>query len=363
MRITKIVPEHYRIPLPRVLTDSTHGEIAAFEMVTCRIETDGGIEGVGYTYTVGRGGAAIRSLIADDIAPHLIGRDPREVERIWHELWWHLHYVGRGGPVSFAVSAVDVALWDIKAIAAGEPLWRLLGGASPTIRAYAGGVDLEFTMDELMAEMDGYLEQGFKAVKIKVGREDLREDVQRVAAVRKRIGDETILMVDANMRWRLDQAIRAAQALRDFNLHWLEEPLEPDFEDDHAQLSGCGIPLATGENMHLPAEFARMARRGGVSFLQPDLSNICGVTGWMKVAHMAETFNIPVASHGAHDLHVHLLCGVSNAAYLEVHRFGLDDYLEKPLDLREGIAVAPLQPGHGLQFKWDKMRPHIQGGR
>ena len=357
MQITRIVAGHYRIPLPRVLSDSTHGDIVAFEMVTVRIETDTGLEGCGYTYTVGFGGSAIKQLIDREIAPFILGRDPRRTEQIWHDLRWRLHYVGRGGPVSFAVSAVDVALWDLKAQSYGEPLWRLLGGSDYRVPAYAGGVDLQFTHDELLAEMDEYLADGFKAVKIKVGRDDLREDIARVAAVRKHIGDDIVLMVDANMRWRLDQALRAAQALREFNLFWLEEPVEPEHDEDHVQIAACGIPVATGENLHILPEFSRMMSRGGVSFLQPDLSNIGGVTGWMKVAHAAECRNLPVSSHGAHDLHVHLLCAVPNSTYLEVHRFGLERFLETPLMLEDGYAVAPAEPGHGLRFKWADLQP------
>lgn len=363
MRITELIAGHYRIPLPRILTDSTHGEIAAFEMLTTRIRTDSGLEGTGYTYTVGHGGTGIYRLLADEVAPCLMGRDPRLNEEIWRELWWRLHYVGRGGPVSFAMSAADIALWDIKAQAAGEPLWRLLGGARPRVPAYAGGVDLKFDAAELLSEMDDYLTQGFRAVKIKVGRAELQQDIERVAAVRERIGPDTVLMVDANMRWRLDQALRAARSLRRFDVYWLEEPVEPDYEDQHQRIAQCGIPLATGENLHTPAEFARMMQRGAVCFLQPDLSNIGGITAWMKVAHCAECCNLPLSSHGAHDLHVHLLCAVPNASYLEVHRFGLERYLETPLRLEDGYAVAPLTAGHGLQFKWNELEPHRVGGQ
>ncbi|TVQ35919.1 MAG: mandelate racemase/muconate lactonizing enzyme family protein [Spirochaetaceae bacterium] len=324
-------------------------------MVTVCVQTDAGIKGTGYTYTVGSGGSAITRLLADELAPLLCGCDPRCTEQTWRQMWRHLHYVGRGGLAGFAVSAVDIALWDIKAQAGGEPLWRLLGGASSRVPAYAGGVDLHFTTEELLAEMDDYLAQGFHALKIKVGHDDLKQDIERVAAVRRRIGPDVVLMLDANMRWRLDEALRAVKALRDFDPFWLEEPFEPDYEEAHATLAARGIPIATGENLHTIAEFQRMMDRGGVSFVQPDLTNAGGVTGWMKVAHAAECRNLPVSSHGAHDLHVHLLCAVANASYLEVHRFGLDRFLAAPLTLEDGCAVAPDRPGHGLQFKWDDL--------
>lgn len=358
MQVQRMFASHFKIPLPRVLSDSTHGDIAAFELITVRIVTDTGLEGCGYTYTVGFGGSAIQRLINEEIAPLVEGRDPRQTEQIWNDLRWRLHYVGRGGPVSFAISAVDVALWDVKAQSYGEPLWRLLGGSDHRVPVYAGGVDLQFTREELRAEMDEYLADGFRAVKIKVGRDDLREDISRVKAVRTHIGDDVVLMVDANMRWRLDQALRASQGLREFNLFWLEEPVEPEHDEDHAQIAACGIPIATGENLHILPEFSRMMSRGGVSFLQPDLTNIGGVTGWMKVAHAAECRNLPVTSHGAHDLHVHLLCAVPNSSYLEVHRFGLDRFLEAPLVVHDGYVNAPTEPGHGLRFKWTDLMPY-----
>ena len=131
MPIQSVRTDHYRIPLPVVLSDSTHGEIPAFELIAVRVEDEDGIEGVGYTYTVGRGGAAIRELIGRDMAPDLVGQEAARVEALWNMLWWRVHYVGRGGLTVHALSAVDIALWDLKAKQVGEPLWRLLGGSDP----------------------------------------------------------------------------------------------------------------------------------------------------------------------------------------------------------------------------------------
>ena len=361
--IAEVVTGHYRIPLPRVLSDSTHGEIRAFELVTVRLRDEQGLEGVGFTYTVGHGGSAIRELIDTELAPLLCGLDTRRHELVWQRMWWRLHYVGRGGIAGFALSAVDIALADLRGKRCGEPLWRLLGGASDRVAAYAGGVDLEFTEDELLAEIDEYLAEGFRAVKIKVGRENLEEDIERVRAVRRKLGFGFALMIDANMQWTLHTATRAVQALRDQSLFWIEEPIEPDDEDGHRQLAMLGVPIATGENLHTEAEFERMARRGGVSVLQPDVTNIGGVTGWMRVACAAGARNLPVSSHGAHDIHVHLLAAVPNSSLLEVHRFGLERFLKRPLHLRDGCAVPPEEPGLGLDFTWEALASHEVTGR
>ncbi|MDA0664752.1 MAG: mandelate racemase/muconate lactonizing enzyme family protein [Proteobacteria bacterium] len=353
MAIKSIRTDHYRIPLPVVLSDSTHGEIPAFEIVSVRITDADGLEGVGYTYSVGRGGAAIHALIERDMAPDLIGLDPSRIEAIWKMLWWRIHYVGRGGLAAHAISAVDVALWDLKGRRLGEPLWRLLGGADPKVKAYAGGIDLYFTLDDLLRQTDGNLDKGFRAIKMKVGRANTNEDIARVAAMRKHLGDGFPLMVDANMGWTTDRAVRAARALREFDLVWLEEPTIPDDFDGHGRiLTEGGVPIAAGENLHSIHEFQHLMDAGGVSYPEPDASNCGGITPWMKIAAMAEARNLPVTSHGVHDLHVHLLGAVPNASYLEAHGFGLDKYIAEPLKIVDGYATAPDRPGHGIEFDW-----------
>ncbi len=343
----------YRIPLPVVLSDSTHGSIEAFELVTVRLRDVEGAEGTGYTYTVGAAGRAVVELVDRYLRPVLLGRDAGRIEQLWQRMWWALHYGGRGGTVSLAVSAVDIALWDLEARRQGRPLWRLLGGHDPAVSAYAGGIDLDFPLDALLRQTDENLARGFRAIKMKVGRPRLSEDVERVRAMRAHLGPDFPLMVDANMRWTADQAIRAARALAPFEPLWLEEPTIPDDIAGHVRiLRDGGLPVATGENLHTLHEFANLIAAGGVSFPEPDVTNCGGITVFMKICHLAESFNLPVTSHGAHDLTVHLLAAVPNASYLECHGFGLERYLGEPLVLRDGKAIAPDRPGHGLSFDW-----------
>ena len=239
----------YRIPLPQVLTDSTHGEMKAFELNTIRVRDAEGAEGVGYTFTVGRNGGAIESILSTEMPDILNGQDADLIEALWQKMWWALHYGGRGGPTVLAISAVDMALWDLKAKRAGLPLWNLLGGHDRRVPCYAGGIDLELTADELIAQTQGNLEKGFRAIKMKVGRDRLSEDVDKVRAMRAFLGDDFPLMVDANMRWSVDQAIRAARQFAEFDIGWLEEPIIPDDVAGHARvLRDGGVPIATGEN-------------------------------------------------------------------------------------------------------------------
>ena len=353
MTIASVRADHYRVPLPVALSDSTHGTMSAFELVTVRVRDADGGEGLGYTYTVGAGGGAVRELIARDLGPLLEGADDTRIEALWRKLWWAVHYVGRGGLAVHAISAIDTALWDLMARRRGLPLWRLLGGHDPQVRAYASGIDLQFPLDQLLRQTEDNLAKGFRAIKMKVGRERLSADVERVAAMRELLGPDLPLMVDANMRWSADQAIRAARAFAGHGVYWLEEPTIPDDVPGHVRIrQDGGVPIAAGENLHSIYEFQALIAAGGVSFPEPDLSNCGGVSVWLKVARLAEAANLPVTSHGVHDLHVHLLAAVPNASYLEVHGFGLERFIAEPLRIADGKASAPERPGHGVQLDW-----------
>lgn len=362
MKIIAVDTDHFNIPLPVVLSDSTHGEMTHFALITVRLRTDTEESGLGYTYTVGNiGGSGAAALIKHDLGALLIGEDPRRIEKLWEKMWWRLHFAGRGGLAAFAIAAVDVALWDLKARCHGEPLWRLLGGHSQRVKAYAGGIDLQFSTDQLLEQCKGFLAQGFRAVKMKVGRARLSEDIERVAAMRDLLGPDTPLLVDANMRWSVAEAVRAARALGEFDIYWLEEPTIPDDIQGHARIAReGGVPVATGENFHTVYEFRQMISHGGVSFPEPDLATLGGITPWLKVAHFAELHNLPVTSHGVHDLHVHLLAAIPNASYLEVHGFGLERFIREPLQLSKGEAQAPQRPGHGIEFDFDALQAHRQ---
>jgi L-alanine-DL-glutamate epimerase-like enolase superfamily enzyme len=359
MLIRDVRADHYRIPLPVALSDSTHGTITAFELITVRVRDTEGAEGVGYTYTVGAGGAAIRALVVHDIARLLTGKDADRIEQLWQTMWWALHYGGRGGAQGLAISAVDIALWDLRARRQDAPLWRVLGGFDPQVPCYAGGIDLDFTIEALLRQTDENLKRGFRAIKMKVGRPRLHEDVERVRAMREHLGIGFPLMVDANMRWSADEAIRAARALVPFEPVWLEEPTIPDDVPGHARIvREGGLPIAAGENLRTLYEFRQLIVAGGVTFPEPDATNCGGVTAFMKVCHLAEAFNLPVTSHGAHDLTVHLLAAAPNRSYLEAHGFGLDRFIAEPLRIEEGMALAPDRPGHGIELDWKALDAH-----
>ncbi|MBX6321474.1 MAG: mandelate racemase/muconate lactonizing enzyme family protein [Rhodospirillaceae bacterium] len=319
-----------------------------------RVHADDGAVGTGYAYTIGTGGTAVLALLRDNLAPRLIGRDPGEIERIWKDLFFHTHATAVGAITSLALAAVDTALWDLRCRRLGEPLHRLAGGAQTRIPLYTTeGGWLHLPTEALVADAVAARERGFFGSKIKVGKPALSEDCRRLAAVREAVGESFALFVDANQAFTVPEAIRRAAAYAPFDLGWLEEPLPAEDLGGHERLSrSTTIPVAVGESIYHPSHFREYLQRGACSVVQADVARVGGITPWLKVAHLAETFNVPICPHFLMELHVSLCAAVPNAPWLE-YIPQLDPITARPMRIEGGYAVPADEPGLGIEWEWD----------
>ncbi len=318
-----------------------------------RLTDADGAEGVGYSYTIGTGGGAVCHLLDAHLAPLLIGREAEEIERIWRDLFFRVHATTVGPLTSIALAAIDTALWDLRARRAGLPLYRLAGGAKPAIALYSTeGGWLHLSPEALVEEAAAARAQGFGGTKIKVGRPHLAEDVARLAAVREKVGPAWDIMVDANQGFRLDEAIRRAHAFEALDIAWFEEPIHADDVAAHRRLAAATTtPIAVGESLYSISQFKDYLQSGACSIVQVDAGRVGGITPWLKVAHLAEAFNVPVCPHFLMELHLPLCCAVPNSRWLEFIP-QLDLITTEPLRIEAGQAIPSEAPGLGIA--WDR---------
>lgn len=338
---------------PKVRRTDAIQSFDAQETPIVRITDRDGAVGTGYSYTIGQGGPAIVSLLRETLAPKLIGREAEEIERIWRDLLFSTHATAVGAITSLALAAIDTALWDLRCRKAGLPLFRMLGGAKESVPVYTteGGwlhIDTEALVDDALEAQA----KGFAGSKVKIGRPHLSEDRSRLAAVRDAVGPAYEIMVDANQSFTLAEATRRAGLLEEQGIAWFEEPMPADDVLSHARLAAStSVPIAVGESLYSISQFKDYLVACGASIVQVDVARIGGITPWMKVAHMAEAFNVPVCPHFLMELHASLVCAIPNAPWLE-YIPQLDTITTSGLRIENGRAFPSEAPGLGIEWDW-----------
>ncbi|ARP93172.1 L-talarate/galactarate dehydratase [Bordetella genomosp. 13] len=319
-------------------------------MLFVELQTENGDEGFGLSYSKRAGGPG-QFAHAKEIAPVLIGEDPSDIGRLWTKLCWAGASVGRSGMSTQTIAAFDVALYDLKARRANLPLAKLLGAYRDSVACYnTSGGFLHTPLEQLLVNASASRERGIGGIKLKVGHPDHQHDLKRVEAVRKHLGDDAPLMVDANQQWNRPAAQRMCRIFEQFNLVWIEEPLDAYDHEGHAALATTfDTPIATGEMLTSAAEHFDLIRHRGADFIQPDAPRVGGITPFLKILGQAEQAGCMLAPHFAMELHVHLAAIYPTEPWVE-HFDWLEPLFNERLEIRDGRMLVPKRPGLGLSL-------------
>jgi L-alanine-DL-glutamate epimerase-like enolase superfamily enzyme len=356
MKIKRVRAELHKIPVHRDMHDAIR-HFNRMDVVFAHVETDEGIAGTGFTYSIiPHGAREVTTFINTSLNELLQDMDPRNHEKTWYRMWRRVDWVGRGGIAVLAVAAVDIAIWDLKCKAAGLPLHRMIGGFREKVPVYnTDGGWLNHSMDQLVEETQQIIQAGFRGTKIKVGKEDPQEDIERIAAVRKALGPNRHLMVDANERFTHAEAIKRARQWEPFNLFWFEEPLPAEDLSGHAKVKAhTSIPIAVGESLFNRQQFKEYIACDGVSIVQADACRCGGITEWLKIAHLADCHDMQVSPHFVMELHLPLVAGIRNGLFIE-YIPSLNAVLTDPLKLEGGHYRPSEHPGLGIPWDFDKL--------
>ncbi|WP_026818680.1 mandelate racemase/muconate lactonizing enzyme family protein [Arthrobacter castelli] len=325
-------------------------------IIATTVYTDDGGEGYGFAWTPTIGAQAVQALLDHDISQFAVGRSA-EPEVLWDQLWAHLHEAGGAGVTTIAMAGLDLALWDAKARRAGQSVAKLLGSRQDSVEVYGSGVNLHYSLAELVAQAERWVSAGKRAVKIKVGKPDIAEDVERVAAVREVIGPGRKLMIDANQRWDLPTTRRALDLLAPYGLEWLEEPIRADDLWAYSQLGRhLPVPIALGENVHTTYRFRDFIAAEAVDIIQPNIVRVGGITPFRRIAELARMHSIRVAPHLLPELSGQLALTLADPAWvedLEDASFGQLGVLtdESPVTIEGSHLRSTGAPGLGFIFK------------
>ncbi len=336
------------IKLEEPISDSTH-TLNEISFLVLRISTEAGITGESYLLSFQYSPNAIRGALKD-MLPLLLDYEVHQTGKISKLFDDVAEYFGRNGINRWVRSLVNIALWDARGRMLGQPVHRLFGVHGEAVKVYGSGGWLSYSTEKLVAEATGYVARGFRSIKIKVGSPDWRTDLQRIREVRKAIGNDIDIMIDANQGMDISSACQLAEAIRDLRIAWFEEPLHHlDFDGYKALKNQSGIPLAMGEREYDQTTLRELINRRAIDIWQPDILRIGGVDDWRRSAALAEAYHIPVLPHYYKDYDLPLLTTIPNGTGAESFDW-IDSLIDNPMEIRDGMGYPRNTPGWGFNF-------------
>jgi L-talarate/galactarate dehydratase len=355
MKIQSAEVRHVRLPLEEPIVNAPPSPGMMRDYITLQLRTADGIEGIGVTAFGGKLIAPLKAAVAE-LGDLIVGDDPLCTEAIAARLRAAAAQCLPGGIATLAISAIDIALWDIRGKAFNAPLYKLLGGLREQVPAYASGALMRTTpIDRIAPAAAALVEKGYKQIKTQMaigGLSDAQE-IERIRLIRKTVGPDIALMVDINQRWRAHEAISIGRRIEDIGLAWLEDPIAPtDYQGLAKVADALATPVCAGEYLYGIEPFQQLMRHGSVDIVMIDLLRVGGISPWMKVAGMAEAFNLPVVSHLLPEIHVHLVAAAPNALVVEYMPWTWRLFENPPVP-ENGMLNVPQAPGLGLRFAAD----------
>jgi L-talarate/galactarate dehydratase len=361
MKIQSADVRHVRLPLEEPIVNAPPFPGMMRDFITLQLRTDDGVEGIGITAFGGGLIAALKAAVAE-LCNLIVGDDPLATEAIAAKLRAAAAPCLPGGIATLAMSAIDIALWDIRGKALNTPLCKLLGGLRAEVPAYASGALMRTTaIDKIPPAATALVKKGYTQIKTQMaigGLSDAQE-IERVRLIRETVGPDIALMVDINQRWRADEAISIGRRIEDIGLAWLEDPIAAsDYQGLAAIADALATPVCAGEYLYGIEPFQQLMRHGSVDIVMIDLLRVGGITPWMKVAGMAEAFNLPVVSHLLPEIHVHLVAASPNARVVEYMPW-TTRLFENPPVPENGMLNVPKTPGLGFSFAPDLFETYV----
>ena len=362
MKITGLQTHFVKLPSGPTLAGIAD-KADQYTFITLELRTDEGVEGIGVTFFGGGLAATLKSAV-DQLGALTIGEDPLRPEAVVEKLRGAAKGSGPAGIFTLACTAIDIALWDIKGKALNQPVWKLLGGFRDRVPCYASGaLTRDLTLDEVVSAGPKLVDKGFRQMKTQMalpGKTNARIEADRMRRVREAIGPDIDLMCDINQRWSVQQAISFGKRVEEVGLYWLEDVTACDDYDGLARVSAAlDTPVAGGEYVYGPVSFRHMMEARSVDIIMVDLMRAGGITQWMKIAAMAEAFNLALVSHLVPEIHVHLVAAVPNGLTVEYMPRALRLYKETP-KIEDGMLVVPQKPGLGLEFDPEIFKRYAQ---